>query len=39
LTKAPDSWIEMVATVKELDEAETKRVYGEGLPVGLQLIQ
>ncbi len=39
LIKAPDSWIEMVATVKELDEAETKRVYGEGLPAGLQLIQ
>ena len=39
LIKAPDSWVEMIATVKELDEAETKRVYGEGLPVGLQLIQ
>jgi hypothetical protein len=39
LIKAPDSWLEMVATVKELDETETKRVYGEGLPVGLQLIR
>ncbi len=37
--KAPASWIEMVATVKELDEAETRRVFGEGLPVGLKLIQ
>lgn len=37
--KAPESWIEMVKTVKELNEAETKRVYGEGLPIGLQLIQ
>lgn len=39
LAKAPASWIEMVETVKELDEAETKRVFGEGLPVGLKLIQ
>ncbi|WP_250655823.1 Hsp70 family protein [Alkalimarinus coralli] len=37
--KAPASWIEMVEMVKELDEAETKRVFGEGLPVGLKLIQ
>lgn len=37
--KAPVSWIEMVASVKELNEAETKRVFGEGLPVGLKLIQ
>jgi 3-deoxy-D-manno-octulosonate 8-phosphate phosphatase KdsC-like HAD superfamily phosphatase len=36
--KAPESWVELVDSVKELDEAETKRVYGEGLPVGLQLI-
>jgi molecular chaperone DnaK (HSP70) len=36
--KAPDSWLEMVETVKELDEAETKKVYGEGLPAGLTLI-
>ncbi|UZE96330.1 Hsp70 family protein [Alkalimarinus alittae] len=39
LAKAPASWVEMVETVKELDEAETKRVFGEGLPVGLKLIQ
>ena len=39
IAKAPASWIEMVETVKKLDEAETKRVFGEGLPVGLQLIQ
>ena len=37
--KAPVSWIEMVQTVKELDEAETKKVFGEGLPIGLKLIQ
>lgn len=39
IAKAPASWIEMIETVKELDEAETKRVFGEGLPVGLTLIQ
>ena len=39
LAKVPASWIEMVETVKELDEAETKRVFGEGLPVGLKLIK
>jgi len=37
--KAPESWIEMIETVKELDEAETKKVYGEGLPAGLKLIR
>jgi hypothetical protein len=37
--KAPASWIEMVASVKELNEAETKRVFGEGLPIGLKLIK
>jgi len=37
--KAPASWVEMVASVKELNEAETKRVFGEGLPVGLRLVQ
>jgi molecular chaperone DnaK (HSP70) len=39
MVKASDSWIEMVASVKALNEAETKRVFGEGLPVGLKLIQ
>jgi len=39
LIKAAESWTEMVASVKELNEAETKRVFGEGLPVGLKLIQ
>ena len=36
--KAPAIWIEMVAEVKQLDEAETKRIFGETLPVGLKLI-
>lgn len=38
-SKAPESWVEMVETVKELNEAETKQVFGEGLPVGLKLIR
>ena len=37
--KAPVSWIEMVESIKELNEAETKRVFGEGLPIGLKLIK
>ncbi|CAA0096646.1 Chaperone protein DnaK [BD1-7 clade bacterium] len=37
-SKAPASWIEMVSTVKTLDEAETKRVFGEALPIGLRLV-
>jgi len=37
--KAPTSWIEMLEQVKELDEKETKRVFGEGLPPGLKLLQ
>ncbi len=36
--RAPASWIEMVKDVKELNEAETKRVYGDALPAGLQLL-
>jgi len=36
--KAPATWVEMIETVKELDETETKRVFGEGLPAGLKLL-
>lgn len=36
--KSPKSWIQMVEAVKELDEAETKQVFGEGLPIGLTLL-
>lgn len=36
--KAPPIWIEMVSEVKQLDEAETKRIFGEALPSGLKLI-
>ena len=36
--KAPSSWIEMVETVKQLNEQEEKQVFGEALPPGLKLI-
>lgn len=38
LVKAPASWIEMVETYKELDEAEEKQMFGEALPPGLKLL-
>ena len=37
--KAPNSWITMLEQVVSLDERETKRVFGEGLPPGLKLLQ
>lgn len=36
--KAPQVWVEMVTEVKQLDETETRRVFGEALPAGLKLI-
>ncbi len=36
--KAPETWIRMVETVVELDEADEKRVFGESLPPGLRLV-
>ena len=39
VAKAPTSWIEMLEKVKELDEKEEKRVFGEGLPPGLKLLK
>lgn len=36
--KAPPIWIEMVTEVKQLDETETRRIFGEALPAGLKLI-
>jgi len=36
--KAPNSWIEMVTSVKQLDAAEEKQIFGEALPPGLTLI-
>jgi molecular chaperone DnaK (HSP70) len=37
-SNAPESWVEMVSTVKELDAADNRRMYGEALPAGLKLI-
>ena len=37
-SKAPATWIEMVSEVKELDAQESKRMFGESLPVGLKLV-
>ncbi|MDF1582693.1 MAG: hsp70 family protein [Methyloprofundus sp.] len=37
-TKAPNSWLEMVESVKELDASEEQQVFGEALPPGLTLI-
>jgi molecular chaperone DnaK (HSP70) len=38
LSKSPNSWVEMVMQVKELDEKEEKQFFGEALPPGLKLI-
>ena len=35
--KAPAQWITMISEVSELDDADTKRFFGEGLPTGLRL--
>ncbi|WP_417071327.1 Hsp70 family protein [Niveibacterium terrae] len=37
--KAPPAWITMVREAVELDEADRKRSFGEGLPPGLRLIR
>ncbi len=37
-TKAPNSWLEMVESIKELDASEEQQVFGEALPPGLTLI-
>ena len=37
-SKAPASWLAMVSEVTVLDEAQTKRIYGDALPSGLKLL-
>ena len=37
-SKMPSSWLELVTEVKDLTEAESKRVFGEALPSGLRLL-
>jgi hypothetical protein len=36
--KGPESWLGMVSAVRELDEADEKRLFGEALPPGLKLL-
>jgi len=36
--RAAPAWIAMVREVTALDEADTRRVFGESLPVGLKLV-
>lgn len=38
-TKAPASWMEMVAEFKVLDALSEKQLFGESLPPGLRLLQ
>ena len=37
--KAPDLWMRLVSERIQLDEAESRRVFGETLPPGLKLMQ
>ncbi|CBL44935.1 DnaK-related protein [gamma proteobacterium HdN1] len=37
-SKASSLWLSLVSEVVELDEGESKRVFGEALPIGLTLI-
>jgi len=36
--RAPSGWVAMVREVTALNAADTKRMFGESLPVGLQLV-
>jgi molecular chaperone DnaK (HSP70) len=37
-SKVPESWLSLVTEVQSLSEVESKRVFGDALPVGLKLI-
>ncbi len=37
--KIPAGWIELVSEIKELDAAESKRIFGDALPNGLLLLK
>ncbi len=37
--RSPERWHDMVAKTSQLDESETRRFFGERLPVGLKLIE
>lgn len=36
--KCPDSWVALVESGEAVDEQESRRIFGEALPAGLQLI-
>ncbi len=38
MSKAPSSWHELVSEVKTLSESDSKKLFGDALPVGLRLI-
>lgn len=38
-SKVPDAWVALVDSVSELSANESKRVFGDALPYGLQLIE
>ncbi|MGL6056484.1 MAG: hypothetical protein ACRC0O_14765, partial [Vibrio metschnikovii] len=38
-SKVPDAWVALVDSVSELSASESKRVFGDALPYGLQLIE
>ncbi|CAH0525924.1 Hsp70 family protein [Vibrio hippocampi] len=37
-SKAPQTWLDLVSEVQTLDTQDTKRLFGDALPTGLQLI-
>lgn len=37
-SRSPESWLELVTEVRVLDAADEKRIFGEGLPPGLRLV-
>lgn len=38
-SRVPESWLELVSTVTTLSESESKRVFGDALPLGLTLVR
>ena len=37
-SSAPEIWLELVTEVRGLDASDEKRIFGEGLPPGLRLV-
>ncbi len=37
-SRAPESWLELVTEIRVLGAADEKRIFGEGLPPGLRLV-